>query len=115
MSWLAVWRARVEWKEKVYPRMAALSPTNLYHKVALYVAYGYLAGTTLVADLAGLSLRQEWKWLVLGLVCIVAWLPLVALDNVPAARAKAKFAHTEDWFFGWLVVYYAAKDIVTGR
>lgn len=88
-----------EWKSGVYPTQAIFSPTKLYHNGLLYVGYGYVIVTTLVALLFGGGI--EWL-LALVLVPAVAWAVLVVLDSTlrpDQAKEKARHAHTENWEF----------------
>lgn len=85
-----------EWSSGAYPTRAIFSPTKLYHNGVLYIGYGYVIVTTLVAALAG---ARSWTllWvLVPGLV----WVGLMVVDNMSSAEAlarKAAGAHTPHW------------------
>lgn len=97
---VAIGMTYLEWKGGVYPTEAIFSPTKLYHNGLLYVGYGYVIVTTLVALVVAGSLNGEFALILLpGLV----WVALVAHDNSlgknhPAQlEQKAKHAHVADW------------------
>lgn len=95
-----------EWKSGVYPTRAIFSPTKLYHNGLLYIGYGYVIVTTLVAVLFGGSI--SWQ-LPLVLVPGVIWVFLVIKDSTLSAEnpeqleVKARSAHVADWSPIWAV------------
>lgn len=96
-----------EWKSGVYPTRAIFSPTKLYHNILLYVGYGYVIVTTLVAVVAGLSWSSRPTF-VAGLACClvpgVIWGVLVVKDNslsTAQSHDKAAHAHVGNWEPFW--------------
>lgn len=80
----------------VYPLGAILSPTKIYHNLVLYVGYGYVAISTLVAVIFG---SPSW-WIVTALVPGIIWGCLVAVDSTLSGskmKQKAAHAHVENW------------------
>lgn len=85
-----------ELKGGIYPPRAILSPTKIYHNVLLYVGYGYVAVSTLVAVAFG---SPSW-WIALAMVPGVVWVFLVVKDSTLSGRKmrqKATHAHIADW------------------
>lgn len=90
------------WTERHgYARRALLSPTKLYHNFVLYGGYGYVAVTSLLANIAG----RNWTWhyagyFALSLVPGAIWVKLVVDDmtNPGASARRAKSAHDPDWW-----------------
>jgi len=90
-----------EWKSEFYPAGAIFSPTKIYHNYVLYVGYGYVAVTTLVAVVFG----SNWSWrfagtLALCLVPVLIWGSLVKRDDGMSPEKKqeaARHAHVTDW------------------
>ncbi len=117
----AIYLTRGEWKGGAYPKMAILSPTKLYHNGALYGAYGYLAVVVFIADVAGLGWGEIFAggWMTRALIFIGIWVVLVVSEGKifgPAGMAqKARHAHVETWPYGWLVAYFAIKQLFTRR
>jgi hypothetical protein len=107
---VAYWLTRGELRTGVYPKMAILSPTKLYHNFALYGGYGYIAVATLVAVLAG----SDWSnpnvrtWLIRALIFVSPWVLAVVFEGKifgPEGMAqKARNAHVPDWVPIWNVV-----------
>lgn len=93
-----------EWKSGVYPTRAIFSPTKLYHNGLLYIGYGYVIVTTLVAVLFGADI--SWQ-LPLVLIPGVIWVILVIKDSTLSAEdpekleVKARSAHVANWSPIW--------------
>lgn len=90
----------MEWKGGVYPSRAIFSPSKLYHNGVLYVAYGYVIVTTIVAVLAGSGWSSSF---LLALLPGLVWACLVPLDSTIGAKPalKAAHAHVADWHPLW--------------
>lgn len=85
-----------EWKSGAYPTRAILSPTKLYHNGVLYIGFGYVIVSTLVACLFGAPLQS----VLLALVPGIFWVGMLAIDNTPSASdaaERARHAHVADW------------------
>ncbi len=89
-----------EWRGGAYPTAAILSPTKLYHNLALYGLYGYVIITTLVAVAAD---HSSW-WFLVALVPGLVWVGLVIADNSTSKEEmahKAAHAHVAKWQPFW--------------
>lgn len=94
---IAVLMTYGEWKSGVYPSEAILSPTKIYHNGLLYIGYGYVIVTTLVAVVFGSNLNWALVWI---LASALLWAVLVVIDSTlgdEQAREKAQYAHVPNW------------------
>lgn len=86
-----------------YSKRAILSPTKLYHNIVLYVGYGYVAVSTMIADAAG----GQWGWMIIALIPGLIWLGMMQVENRTLANkpdlrlSKAQGAHISDWRPFW--------------
>lgn len=85
-----------ELRSGMYPSGAILSPTKLYHNGVLYVGYGYVVASTLVACLFG----GVWRPLLLPAIFGLVWVAMLAVDSKSppeVAAERASHAHVTEW------------------
>jgi hypothetical protein len=103
LAGLATWD---EWRSGIYPTRAIFSPTKLYHNGVLYIGYGYVIVTALIAVVFGRGV--DWLFIA-ALVPALIWLFLVGYDSTlnkkhPAlVKQKAGSAHVANWSPIWSV------------
>ncbi len=118
----AYYLTKAEWKTGAYPKRAILSPTKIYHNFFLYGVYGYLAGVTLLADVAGLGWHEIFvgRWLTFAVVLIGTWLIIVVTEGMifgtEGMARKARHAHVSNWMpFPLVSVAFAIKQVLLER
>lgn len=79
-----------------FDRRAILSPTKLYHNIALYGAYGFIGSAAYITDIVG---GVGWRVLLWALP-LFGWLVLLFSEGHCTARTrlqKAESAHRRNW------------------
>lgn len=92
----------LEFKQGTYPQRAVLSPTKIWHNVALYVLLGYPVAVGLFAQFPLMQDTHFRKFFIFGLLCFLCWVTLMVKDTLKPDLDAIAGAHVDNWAPIWV-------------
>jgi hypothetical protein len=93
---IAVTMTQSEYKSNYFPKRAILSPTKIYHNLALYGVYGSIAGFSILAGFFSRHILQT----LLAMSPMLCWASMLIIERfLPknAEKTRRNCAHVADW------------------